>query len=248
MAGQALILNHFLNKGGIKSKSYYVQKNNGINEYYDGLAFANIKVLLRTVWREKFDIAHIHSAEILVPFFKLLGKKVILHYHGSDINMSSRKKSTARRICRNTANLILYNDTDMTIPTKTKCIYFPDIIDTDLFRNNKQPKSGGLIIVSNNLNTQKTIANVPKSVILQDVSNKRIPYSEMPDYLSQFETYYDEKVNDEGQKLNALSNTGLQALACGLVVKKGVQTFTELPSQFKPKIIIKRLENIYEKL
>ena len=250
MAGQGSILSHFLNKYTlITSQSYYVKKGSHIdmiNNYYNSTPFKNIKHLLYNIIKKKFNIAHIHSAEILVPLFKLLGKKVVLHYHGSDINMPSRKNSKLRRLCRDMADIILYNDKDMTIPTRTKCVYFPDIIDTDLFKNNNQQKEGSLIMVSNNLNIQETIKNIPKTTIIQNHSDNHVEYSKMPHYLSQFQTYIDEKVNDKGQRLNAFSNTGLQAMACGLTVVKGGQTYYELPKEHHPHTVIENLIEIYK--
>lgn len=262
MAGQGALLCHFLAKDQrsfnntiIKNEcfclSLYVKKGmkaDMLNEYYESIPFRNIKHLLKTILFKKFQIAHIHSAEILIPFFKLLGKKIILHYHGSDINIPSRKNSIIRKLCRNMADIILYNDQDMTIPTKTKCVYFPDIIDTELFRNSNQNKAGSLIIVSDNLDINQTLLGIPKSTIIFNSSNDFIPYKKMPEYLSQFETYIDEKVNDKGQRLNALSNTGLQALACGLKVEKGGLTNVNLPPQHHPNIVIPNLIRLYDSL
>ena len=61
----------------------------------------------------KFDIIHIHGAETLIPLFKLLGKKIVLHYHGSDINEKSRSKSYKRIFCRSMADLIIFNGKKM---------------------------------------------------------------------------------------------------------------------------------------
>jgi len=249
MAGQGSILNHFLNKyTTIQSTSYYIIKGKNIdmiNNYYDSIPFKNIKQLILHIYKLKFDIAHIHSAEILVPFFKLLGKKVVLHYHGSDINIISRQTSKIRKLCRNMADLILYNDKDMIIPTTTKRVYFPDIIDTELFKKDNQIKEGNLIIISNNLNIKETISNIPKSTEIFNSNQNFIPYSEMPSYLSKYETYIDEKVNDQNQRLNALSNTGLQSLACGLKVQKNGLIISVLPSQHKPEILIPKLTELY---
>src|SRR3990172_7731207 len=75
-------------------QSYYADRGglgSRLNEYYGGRPFKNMKRLLAAAMkhRKDFDIIHIHGFEIIIPLFKLLGKKTILHYHGSDINMKT---------------------------------------------------------------------------------------------------------------------------------------------------------------
>lgn len=251
MAGQAAILSKFLNKTNrCQSIIYYDERKTGsqIDEFYpDTIPCKNVKaVLSHTVFRN-FDIAHIHSAEILVPIYKWLDKKVVLHYHGSDINEPKRADSTARRFCRDIADIILYNDRNMVIPTTTKCVYFPDVIDTEHFHNSKKGH-GNVTMVSSNLDKQKIIEKLPPSTVVYDIDEKRIPYADMPRFLSQYSTYVDFKITNFGKTLFALSNTGLQALACGLEVIHNGKTLSQLPYNNTPDYIIPQLQQIYEDL
>jgi len=222
------------------------------------VSFNRIRSLMMEAIRNRnyFDIVHIHSNEIFIPLFKLLGKKVVLHYHGSDINQKKRQIHPIRILCRSMADVILYNSEDMRKKVKTikfvRKIYFPNFIDTELFKNNNHSRDGrSLLLVSNNLDIEKTIQTAQQSAPSElSIINlkKKIPHHKMPDLLSKYEYFIDEKVTDFGQYLKAFSSTGLQALASGTKVIHQNQTFTELPTENTPNYAIEKLEKIYNEL
>ena len=98
IANQSVILANALRKCGVGAVSlqYYHQENRysaDIN-VYDGnnllkQTLVRLSVFLRVV--NSFDIYHFHFAETLLPLFfdlpilKLLGKKIVFEYHGSEI-------------------------------------------------------------------------------------------------------------------------------------------------------------------
>lgn len=259
MAGIASILSHFHNKCGYgNSKVIFHKKNNfsyKISTFYGGTSFIKFRDLIKYVIfnSKNFDVIHIHGAEILVPIFKITGKKIVLHYHGSDINQKERSQNIIRIICRSLADLIVYNGKNMekniitlrNIPKK----YLPNPIDTEHFQSKNNLRTNNLSFVSDNLDKEKTIKSIEtfgKTKIV-DLDKQQILYSLMPDFLSKFETYVDIKIMPWGYTLPDLSTTALQALSCGCSVYHNGTIFKTLPSEHDPINSIKKLNSFYEK-
>ena len=260
IGGSVSIMSHFFNKlKAGKSHHIYHKKNkisSTVSNYYDGQSIDRFFLLILSSFFKSFsyDIIHIHSEEYLIPIFKLTRKKVVLHYHGSDINDLKRSKKRIRVWCRSRADAIFYNGKDMLDKIKTekntKKIYLPNPIDTDLFKSNLQKNHGNLILVSSNLDKEKTISEAKKLGPLDiiDLDIQQIPYYFMPKILSKYEFYFDVKIMPWGQKLKDLSNTGLQALACGCKVFHDGKEISEFPNQFKPENVIEKLLKTYEEI
>lgn len=258
MAGIGSMACYYLNKHGVESEIYYHKKNNigsQISEFYKARPFPRFKKLLVTAIlnARKYDIIHIHSAEILVPIFRILGKKVILEYHGSDIN-ESRRYGIIRTICRSMADVIIYNDISMNIHTmkNTKKIFLANLIDQEHFKPSKvENKKPALSLVSDNLNLNLTVIEIKKyslSVDIFDISKTiLIPYSKMPEFLSNYRSYVDEKVTSFGLHLKSLSTTALQALSCGLTVFHDGKEIKILPQENRPEYYTAKLITIYQK-
>src|SRR6185437_6801544 len=96
LAGVFAVVRHFYNKeSNNNSELLYHKKNNTsskINERYGDIPKLRFRDIILTAIkvRKQFDIIHISSAEILVPLFRILGKKVVLSYHGSDVYLKKR--------------------------------------------------------------------------------------------------------------------------------------------------------------
>lgn len=260
MAGIASILTHHYNKMGKgKASLIYHQKNkmsSEISEFYGGKSFSKFRFLLITGLKQsrKYDIIHIHGAEILIPIFKITGKKIILHYHGSDINDEKRSNSIKRIICRSMANLIIYNGLKMNNKIKTiknvRKEYLPNPIDTEHFHSSIMKKNDSVSFVSSNLDKEKTVIAI-KSVSdakIIDLDIQHIPYDNMPEFLSKFETYIDIKIMPWGYILPDLSTTALQALACGCKVYHNKRILKEFPEEHKPENIIEKLDLFYKEI
>lgn len=260
MAGVSSILTHYYNKiGNGHADLIYHQKKNislEISEFYEGKAFSKFKFLLITGLKNsiKYDIIHIHGAEILIPLFKITGKKIILHYHGSDINDEKRSNSIKRIICRSMADLIIYNGKEMKDKIKTikniRKEYLPNPVDIEHFHSTIKNKIGSVSFVSNNLDKEKTIESIQSisNTKIIDLDLQHIPYKNMPEFLSKFEMYIDVKIMPWGYILPDLSTTALQALACDCKVYHNGQILKEFPEEHKPKNIIKKLNFFYKEL
>lgn len=239
------------------AKSFYADRgclSSRLNEYYGGRPFPNMKKLIIAAVknRKDFGIIHLHGFEIFVPIFKLLGKKTVLHYHGSDINIQSRNNNLFRIICRSIADVILIGEPEMQpkIIGKKKFVFLPNLVDTKSFSNIPVKQNGkALSIISKNLD-RKAIKDynlgVKKDITYYDISeNPIIHIKDMPKFLAEYEYYIDNKFTDFGRYLDLLSSTGLQALSlCVKVIHNGKE-ITEFPEQYKPENIIKQLEGIY---
>jgi hypothetical protein len=260
IAGIPSILSHYYNKlGKGKSELFYHEKNSissSISRFYEGVPFEKFRNLLFVALIKSFhyDIIHIHGAETLIPLFKVSGKKIVLHYHGSDINEQKRSFDKKRIFARSMADLIIYNGKNMEnkiiTSKKVQKEYLPNPIDTEHFSPDNENRRGALSFVSNNLDKEKTINAIRKiseSTII-DLDIQQIPYSIVPKFLSKYEMYIDIKIMPWGQILEDLSTTALQALSCGCKVYHNNRVIETLPSEHKPENVIKRLDSFYNDL
>lgn len=260
IAGVPSIISHYYNKlGKGKSTLIYHEKNSvssSISRFYDGRSFKKYRNLL--MWGilncSKFDIIHIHGAEIIIPMFKLFRKKIVLHYHGSDINEKKRSESKKRIFCRSMADLIIFNgkkmEENIITNKKVRKEYLPNIIDTEHFSKNIQKDPIALSFVSSNLDKEKTrlaINKFGKTTIL-DLDFQQTPYSLMPQLLGKYETYVDIKIMPWGLTLKDLSTTALQALACGCKVFHDEKIIEKFPLEHSPESVISRLDSFYDEI
>lgn len=257
IAGVPSILSHFHNKYGYgHSDIIFHKKNNfsyNISTFYGGKSFRKYRDLIKyAILKSKhYDIIHIHGAETLVPVFKLTRKKIVLHYHGSDINQKERSLNKKRIFCRSLADLIVYNGKNMekniitfrSVPKK----FLPNPIDTEHFHPRKDTRSNNLIFISNNLDKEKTMKSIETfdKIEIIDLDNQQILYSCMPDYLSKFKTYVDIKIMPWGDTLSDLSTTALQALSCGCNVYHNGFFLKIFPTEHDPINSIKQLNSFY---
>ncbi len=257
LAGIASIISHYQNKYNLgKSDLFYHKKNDfssTISNYYEGKSFKKFKKLLFSSLRQKnnYDIIHIHSVEYLVPLFKILGKKVILHYHGTDIRKPGNSLNKKKIFCRSLADMIIYNAENMLPKIITfrdvKKRFLPNPVDIDLFRITKNKKNGGISYISGNLDKNKTIEAIQEvmSTEIIDPTIQQIPYPLMNKILSKYETYLDIRITPWEQILDDLSTTALQALACGCNVYHNGKMISGFPQKHDPNFVIEKLHSYY---
>jgi len=257
MAAGPSIQTYFYKKFGY-GESWVLSKNrkHTVVDYYNIIEkFPKIRnVIISALKRcnDNVDIVFIHGSEFAVPIFKILTrKKVILQYHGSDINLSNRSRNPFRILCRSMADAIIYNQKShlkkiITIKNVRK-EYHPNAVDTDLFRPMDISRKGKLALLSDNLNRKKTLKELEKfnDVTFLDKNEKIIPYEDMPKLFNQYETFIDYKVTDFGLILEALSRSALEALACGCKVFHDGKYIEKLPDEHKPKIVIEKLYKLF---
>ena len=265
MAGVASAISKFWKKFGLgtsqllthnKSHDTIVQYQKQAVEFPKFLDV--VKSGLKQCRDEKVDIVWIHSAEIVVPIFKLLTrKKIVLSYHGSDLNKPGRSKNLFRIICRSMADLIIYNqkrhlEKIITI-NKVRKEYLTDVIDTSLFYPRKPSKKqgGSVAFISDNLDRGKTLNLLKefKDLTIIDRNDGIIPFEKMPEVLCQYDTLIDIKVTHYGLLLSALSNIALQSLLCGLKVHtfEG-KVIDKFPDEYLPEKVLEKTHQYFSEI
>jgi len=184
-----------------------------------------------------------HSIPLL-PQFKAPGRKIIMHYHGSDI----RGKGTQKRLYYASADLALVSSRDLLrdVPDAT---WLPRPVDTDHFKPlpvaRKKRSAVYVNIVSTWMRTAKKFCRerALSPTVVHRESDHWIPYSQYPLFLNQFEYFLDFKGQEE------LSKNALEALSCGLKVvhinRKDEITFhSKFPETNRLENVVKRYINI----
>jgi len=125
---QSKILNW---KTWVITRKYYDRYNVTIyGEAIKCRAFTfKIKALIKAL---SFNIIHIHAFDEFIPLLKRLypSKKIVLHYHGSDI----RGKWKERERFWKKADSILVSTPDLLEDAPQHVIYLPNPVDTELFK------------------------------------------------------------------------------------------------------------------
>lgn len=260
IAGIASIISHNYNKQKNRKSDVIFHKKNNISsriaKHYGSIPYSNFRnIALKGFFKAlSCDIIHIHGSESLIPLFKLTGKKIVLHYHGSDIREPGRSTDKKRIANRSKADLIIYNSEKMKelIITKNdvRKVFLPNLIDTELFSNRNDKRFGSVSITSSNHDKEKTIKEIKKrfDATIIDLDKKSILYPQMANFLSSFEIYVDIRIMPWDQVLEELSTTALQALACGCKVFHNEKIIEKLPKIHEPENYIKKLDSLYSKL
>lgn len=259
MVGGSSIQSHFYKKFGYGDSWVLSSKNSHpvIKHYGEVEKFPRVRDViwegLKRARSSKVDIVFVHGSEMLVPIFKIFSnKKVILQYHGSDVNDPRRSKNLFRIIARSMADAIIYNQKAhlqriITIKNVKK-VYHVNAVDTELFVPKNNKKVGSVAFISGNLdkNATKKLLSKFEGIEIIDTENAKIPYEDIPDILNKYEMLVDLKITDYGLLVPTLSKLALQALACGCKVYTFEDEIKEkLPERHKPEIVMKKLYDLF---
>jgi hypothetical protein len=198
-----------------------------------------------------YDIVHVNSLYWL--FFLISKRKLILHFHGTDIRDSpSVKSSWDRLVTRLFIRLFSPRYTFyLSTPDMTKdCpngVFVPNPVDTNHFKmgsRTSKPKTALYIQNWHEGSSDWAKAMAKKYglqlTILDRTQDEYIPYSEFPEYLGKFEFFIDRHV------IKSLSKTALEALAVGLKVIRWDGKIVEgLPSEHLPENVARKWLEIY---
>ncbi len=229
----------------------------GITEFY---GFKNMKTpfplffylaMLRKA--KSYDVMPVHFLPKAIPILKKLypKKKILLHYHGSDVRYTPlEKRSKAEEM----ADIVLVSTPDLKefVPNST---YIPNPIDIEHFSfvPPKSKKAFTILLRGHTEEvTRKFLANHGIDIEFDVLNSKEnlIPYAEMPKVFSQYGTYIDLTFRYNFTKLaQTMGNLGRQALARGLtVLNYKLEYVRGLPEEHKPDNVAKKLLEIYENL
>lgn len=253
----------------------------GIYDFYkDYLINVTFEEFTQTCLREavNVDVIHVHGyIDILFELRKKFQrqKKIILHYHGTDIRGLKKQELPHRSLLSDTAIKLkmLYRkkighvraqkladavcvSTPDLLPLVSNGIHIPIPIDTEHFSPNGNPNvelKEAFTINSEVTNIQRALDLCKKNNINLDIevidrTKNPILYSSIPDFIRQYRTYVDIRyVNDI--VLENLSSTALQSLACGLsVVDYNLDFRRGLPKEHDAAIVASQLSKIYSEL
>jgi hypothetical protein len=224
------------------------------------------------------DVIHVHGyIDILFKLRKKFGrqKKIILHYHGTDIRGLKNQKLPHRSLLSDTAiklkmfyrkkigharaqkqaDVVCVSTPDL-LPLVSNGIHIPIPIDTKHFSPKSNPTGElkeAFTINSEVTNIQRALDLCKKNQINFDVevidrTKNPIMYTDIPDFIRGYKTYVDIRyVNDI--VLENLSSTALQSLACGLsVVDYKLEFRRGLPKEHDAVNVASQLSKIYSKL
>jgi len=183
--------------------------------------------------------------------------RVILHYHGLDI----RGRWQRRKRLWASADRVLVSTPDLLEGAPEGVMYVPNPVDTELFKPLTPPEERlpkGLLIIKMARRHQfrhiKPIADriASRYGIRYDVhfsDLKPIRYLDMPKVLNRYQYFLDIPhgfTEKDRVVLNALSLTGLQALACGCKVLTLNGCLDRLPRQHMPDTVARKLLKLYD--
>ncbi len=282
-AGVACIYSKFLQAKGHESKVIWnndVGDKYGIYDYYkDYMINVSYAEFTDRCIREgeSADVIHVHGfIDILFKLHKKFRKKkIILHYHGTDIRGLNRQELPHRSQLSDTvirlkrlyrkkighskaqklADAVCVSTPDL-LPLVRNGIHIPIPIDTDHFKpdsNSSLKLKEAFTINSEVTNIQWALDYCKKKGINLDVdvidrTRNPIMYKNIPDFIRGYKTYVDIRyVNDT--VLENLSSTALQSLACGLkVLDYKLQFRQALPPQHNAVNVISQIFGIYKDL
>jgi hypothetical protein len=210
------------------------------------------------------DIIHIHGAIRVFPILRRIfpNKKIIMHYHGTKI----RGKWDQNKWISEKADMLLVSTPDLLEGSPEKTIYLPNIVDQQLIYH----ISGG---ISQRYNKAFHCRRYALDIALEyaDLFNLEIdvfdrdqnPLSHF-DFLRKMSRYefvidvkreypssditFDETkiARIKGKRLDALSLTGLEALALGCkVIRYDGELLSEFPQNHDVRFVCDKLDRIY---
>ena len=200
-----------------------------------------------------YDIIHIHSIPSLAPRIKkkIPNKKIVLHYHGSDI----RKKSiTEIREYNKHADYLIVAAADL-LEWLPEANYIPIPVDTEHFVHQKRCSEKAFTLYSDSDFPSKSENLLKKhgfELHIQYINRLKSPiiqYADIPCFLKDFGTYVDIRFYDKNNLINSYSKTALECLALGLKVLGPSLKFEQnLPEIHNSKNVAEEVMLIYHKL
>jgi hypothetical protein len=283
-AGVACIYSKYQEKQGHDASVIWnkdVADKYGIYDFYkDYLINVTFKEFTQTCLREAKDVDVIHVHGYIDILFELRKKferqkKIILHYHGTDIRGLKKQVLPHRSLLSDTAIKLkmLYRkkighgraqkladavcvSTPDLLPLVSNGIHIPIPIDTEHFSPTR--KSNGELKEAFTINSEVTNIKLALDLCKKNQINLNIEvidrtknpilYANIPDFIREYKTYIDIRyVNDI--VLKNLSSTALQSLACGLsVVDYKLEFRRGLPKEHDAANVASQLSKIYSEL
>lgn len=197
-----------------------------------------------------YDVVHVHSIYKVIPDLrkKYRDKKLVLHYHGSEVR--DKNGDPLRTESESRADIVIGSTRDLR-EFVNEMVHVPNPVDTEHFTPSDGSSLKAFTIKAARGDVQKVLDylksnNIDLQLDVIDREANPIPYAEVPSFLRQYRTYVDIKYVD-GMLLRAMSKTGLESLACGLtVLNHELKHLQGLPQEHRPEIAAGKVLGIYE--
>jgi hypothetical protein len=196
--------------------------------------------------RQKEELPHRSLPSDLIIFAKRLVRRP--YYKIMRRRIHARAQKLADAVIVATPDLLQFAE---------NAIHLPNPIDTDHFKplnnmkcNNYQQQVKILTINNEAIDMELVLSYCRKnglnsSVEVYDRMNNPIMYSDMPNFLRNYDIYLDARFINR-QLIEGMSKTALESLACGLsVIDHQLNRQKGLPPEHDPIYIVSRLSNIY---
>jgi len=190
-----------------------------------------------------YDVIHVHNISEILPLLKLRypKKKIIIHHHG----FTSATKNIIKFTHLFADNVFVATHDLQDIFPKSHLI--PTPVDIEHFHDNAEIGTGALSFTSRYLDIDKFhkhIEGVDVSVV--DREKYPIAYADMPNFLREYDTYYDIKYIKQNGLLKAHSKTAFEALACGLqVIDFEGKVLKKFPEHHRPEYSARLCVRLY---
>jgi len=214
--------------------------------YGDGAARFFLRALTMS---RSADVVQVHSLDRLVPWLKRFypNKPVVMYYLGSDIRgIWDRKAPRWKK-----ADFVGYTTSDLAegAPDVAKQIFCP--VDTDVFPPAPGPrKANSALSIRYGMDEEVERYAKEKGLDLTTVERGGVPYSKMPELLSQFEYFLDFR-RPVGRRtpVECLGKAALEALSrgCKAVDWEG-RVYSGLPPENRPENVAATWIEVYRRL
>ena len=247
-------------KAGIESDLLTYEQNDPgkINKYYGcEIHYANTFTFGgHAIEKAKdYDVLHLHFIWEFIPMLKkhYPDKKIIMHYHGSDVRQNRVKAGFKEAFDMADARLCDARDVMQYFPPgEVTEIVAP--VDTELFKPTKKGKGTTMFMtqpLQSDKNLQLAFLDIHKydAVRIMDRTEKWLQYKDMPEFLSRFDTLIDVRYQG-GKLIDYWSTTACQALALGLDVIDwlNVRHKEGLDDIYKSENILEQIRPAYESI
>lgn len=170
---------------------------------------------------KKYDIAHIHYGVNLstLKFFlnKKIAKKIVIHYHGSDVrDISNLKQYYFKPLImleKLRSDLVLFSTPDMS--QYTEGVWVPNFADFDLFKPKGKPIYSNRIMVFHKHSWAKNKGLIQRIIKLKskdykfDFINGQINHSEIPNLIRKYPLVL-------GQMGGSYGLCEIESMSCGI--------------------------------
>ena len=199
-----------------------------------------------------FEIIHIHGEDktlkILKKTYPYKNKKIIIHYHGSDIRGRWEEKKHRWKY----ADKIIVSTPDLLEGAPDGVEYLPNVIDEKicrLYRRREKEKDSCFHVYHEASDIALDYFHrYGVQLIIHHEKTEPLNHFDFLERLSRYEYYIDVKKR-EGKILEAISLTGLEALFMGVkVIKWDGSLISDFPDQHRSINVASKLKGIYEDL